>query len=144
MAADGAQLTRRKPAPAPGDAAAAAAPGTPPPPPAGGAGARAAGATGVGAEGKEKKKETSGRFKKAGRTVLQGVRAIDGLKSIRLSIINVPFRRRLQTFCTALWLFMIPCGTLAMWCITVLALLWPLTCVPTALYLLFIFSWDKR
>ena len=92
------------------------------------------------AEGKKKK----GRFKKAGRTVLQGVRAIDGLKSIRLSIINVPFRRRLQTFCTALWLFMIPCGTLAMWCITVLALLWPLTCVPTALYLLFIFSWDKR
>ena len=91
------------------------------------------------AEGKKK-----GRFKKAGRTVLQGVRAIDGLKSIRLSIINVPFRRRLQTFCTALWLFMIPCGTLAMWCITVLALLWPLTCVPTALYLLFIFSWDKR
>ena len=136
----GGQLARRKPATARGDGAAAvaAAPGTPPPPPAGGA--RAAGATGVEAEGKK----TKGRFKKAGRTVLQGVRAIDQLKSIRLSIINVPFRRRLQTFCTALWLFMIPCGTLAMWCITVLALLWPLTCVPTALYLLFIFSWDKR
>eukprot|EP00211_Chloroparvula_japonica_P007281 CAMPEP_0119133564 /NCGR_PEP_ID=MMETSP1310-20130426/13439_1 /TAXON_ID=464262 /ORGANISM="Genus nov. species nov., Strain RCC2339" /LENGTH=335 /DNA_ID=CAMNT_0007124261 /DNA_START=34 /DNA_END=1041 /DNA_ORIENTATION=- len=60
-----------------------------------------------------------------------------------MSIIDVPFSRRVQTFFTALWLFMIPMGTGICWMLALLALFFPLTLIPTLLYLAFIFLIDQ-
>ena len=81
-----------------------------------------------------------GRFRAAARAV----RAAARLRArVRWTPWNVPLRRRLETFFTALWLFMIPVGTLTIWALFLLMMLWKVTAVPAALYLAWIFLVDN-
>lgn len=81
----------------------------------------------------------AGRFRAAAGAVRWAVR-LRG--RVRWSIVHVPLQRRLETFFTALWLFMIPVGMVSIWGIFLVLMLWKVTAVPAALYLAWIFLID--